>query len=712
MKLIIAEKPSVAKTIADVLGATTRQDGCFSGSGYAVTFAFGHLFSLYDADDYDKKYATWSLDNLPIIPDVMKYKIHNDPGVKKQFKIIKDLATSAEEIINACDSDREGSLIFAEIYQALEIKPPVKRLWISSHTPDDLQKGMAELKTSAQDAPLTAAGYARQWTDWLLGINFTVAATKRFSRDGKMLNIGRVILPTVYLIYLRDMEIKNFKPKKYFTLTATFTAKEGTYTGLYIIEASKTRFDDPKSLETVIAEVKGQPGAIVSCETTRESQGPAKLFNLTDLQGHITSRYADWTAEKVLKCAQALYEGKHITYPRTSSRYLDNSQKEAAKRSLEALKSTGTGLIPPSMPLIWHERKSVFDSSKVDSHPALMPTYLIPDLEKLPEDEKIVYIEIVKRFLAQFAPHAEYDKTEAITRVKIHDFRTRARVLVNPGWTLLYNNDTASSQEDEDNKKDDEDESATLNFPLREKLAVVATDLKSVSKETKPPKKYTVKSLLAAMQNCGKISSKDVENEENILKGYSIGTAATRAETLKKIEKVGYVFLKGKSYSVTPLGINLIEIYPVREMLEPAFTGRLEKQLKDIEQGTLPYKAYMEIAKEITILGIKQMKGAAGEIFGEMRGKIHGDKKVLGKCPVCGRDIVETPKAFSCVGYLDKANQCKFAIWKNDKWFESLGKKPTATIVKSLISGRPVLVKGMKSKAGKVFDAKVVIRTS
>ena len=694
MKLIIAEKPSVAKSIADVLGANTRQDGYFFGAGYYVTFAFGHLFSLYDASDYDAKYTAWKLDNLPIIPDTFKYKIHTDAGIKKQFNVIKKLALQSDtfEIINACDSDREGSLIFAEIYQATGANAPIKRLWVSSHTPEDLKKDFAQIRAGVADAPLTAAGYARQWIDWLLGINFTIAATKQFSRDGKMLNIGRVILPTIYLIYKRDLEIKNFISKKYYILSATFVAAEGTYTGQYLSDGLKTSFSYPESLEKLALEVKGQPGEVVSCTTTRESKGPGKLFNLTDLQGHITTLYDGWTADKVLKCAQALYEAKHITYPRTSSRYLDESQKEASKQALEAVKRLGPGIIPPELPLNWHDRKSLFDSSKVDSHPALMPTYLVPALSALSTDENIVYVEIVKRFLAQFAPPAEYDKTEAITRVKTYNFRTRARVRLSPGWQLLYQE--SSTLQDEE-KKDEEENETTLNFSLREKLQVIATDLKTTEKTTKPPVKYTVKTLLSAMQNCGK----DVEDETQILKGYSIGTAATRAEKLDKIEKVGYVSIKGKSYSITALGIQLIEIYPVKEMLEPDFTGRLEKQLKDIEQGTLPQAAFMALAKEITILGIDQFKATSGSV--------HREIKSLGKCPVCTREVIETPKAFSCTGYQDKENQCKFAIWKEDAWFKSLGKKITATTAKGLLSGRAVLVKGMESKAGKVFDAKV-----
>jgi DNA topoisomerase-3 len=694
--LIIAEKPSVAKSIADVIGASTRRDGYFEGNNYFVSFAFGHLFSLYDAKDYDECYAVWNINNLPVIPEQFKYKIYDDTGVKKQFKIIKALSASADEIINACDSDREGSLIFAEIYQALGSNKPLKRLWVSSHTPEDLKEGFAGIRAGVLDAPLTAAGYARQWADWLLGINFTVAATKKFSGDGKMLPVGRVILPTVFLIYKKCQEIKNFIPEKYHNLIATFKAAEGTYTGLYIQSVDneiKSRFNDPKIFDSVIAAVKRQSGLITSCANTRESKGPGKLFNQTDLQGHITSKFEGFTAEKVLKCAQSLYEAKHITYPRTASRYLNESQKDASKRVLEALKSSGQGFIPLNLSLSWHDKKNLFDNAKVESHPALMPTYLIPELSALSGDEKIVYIEIVKRFLAQFAPAAEYDKTEAITTVNTYNFRTRARVLVNPGWTLLYNNDQLK---DED-KKEDEEESS-LNFSLKEKLSVVNIDLKSKSGETKPPSKYTVKTLLAAMQNCGR----DVEDESEMLKGYTIGTAATRAEILKKIEKIGYVQLKGKSYDITSLGTSLIELFPVREMLEPDFTGKLEKLLKNIETGTLQQHEFINTVIELTHYGIDQFRVTEGQIQREI--------KSMGKCPECGREVIETSKTYSCSGYRDKTNPCRFAIWKNDRWFESLGKKPTVTIVKGLLSGKTVLVKGMTSKAGKEFDAHIKLQ--
>jgi len=693
MKLIIAEKPSVARSIAEAVGANQSRDGFFEGGGYFVTFAFGHLFRLFEASDYDPRFASWSLDNLPVIPSPFKYQINDDAGVKKQFATMKRLAADpgVTTIINACDSDREGSLIFAEIFQALETKKQAQRLWVSSHTPEDLNEGFKNIRSGVQDAPLTAAGYARQWTDWLLGINFTRATTKKISADGKILNVGRVILPTLGLIYKREQEIKNFKPIKYYVLTATFAAAPGTYNGVFFQDESKDKFDSPDFLETIRKAVISQPGTIISCKTTRETEGPGKLFNLTDLQGHITSKFKGWTADKVLKIAQELYESKYITYPRTSSRYLDDSQKEPTKKVLEALKNLPAGILPPQMPVVWHDRKSVFDSSKVDSHPALMPTYILPNFARPTPDQNTVYIEILKRFVAQFSPLAEYEKTEAITLVKTFKFWTRARILITPGWMLLYQKDDVV----EEDPKDDDAAQATLDFPLREKLSVTTKDAKTEGKETKPPQRYTVKTLLAAMQNCGR----EVEDESQILKGYAIGTAATRADCLKKLEKVEYVTMKGKSFFITTLGNGLIESFPIREMIEPDFTGRLEKQLKEVEQGTLPQETVMTAARQITTDGIGRIKGTTVQIQREI--------KSLGKCPLCGRDVVETPKAFSCTGYRDGSNPCKFALWKEDHWLGLFGKHMTATAAKGFLAGRAVTIKGMKSKAGKVFDGKI-----
>lgn len=657
MQLIIVEKPSVAMNVAEALGlgAKQRKDGFFEGNGYYVTFVFGHLFTLYDAKDYNSKYETWDINQLPIIPQEFKYKLLENPGVKKQFAVIRDLARQSECIINGCDSDREGSLIFAEVYAALKTDIPVKRLWVSSHTPEDLREGFEKMKTGAEDEPLTRAGYSRQWADWLFGINFTVATTKMFSMDKTVINVGRVILPTVNLIYQRDMEIKNFKPRKYFELIGTFQATEGVYDGVYV-HGDQSQFDDEKGLEPVLRAVTGQPGLIVSVQSKRVSQGSPRLFNLTDLQGFITKSYDGFTAERVLKITQSLYEKRFVTYPRTASRHLDNSQVETARRSLEAVQE-----FLPKFQFTFKESKSIFDSTKVDSHPAIMPTYLKPKDTDLTPDEKTVYMEIVKRFCAQFMPSAEFDQTEAITEIAGHKFRTKGKVLVNPGWKALY----GETMEEED--------SVDLKIRLKENTPVRTLEVKAVSKMTKPPAYYTIQTLLEAMQNCGKT----VEDETDLIKGFQIGTSATRAEILKKIETVGYVQLQKKSYRITTMGISLVELFPVKEMLNPEFTGRLEKRLKDIERGEYQPEVFLNTVTAMVQSGIELMKQAKGQIS-----KVDPEKITVGKCPECGRDVVEKEKGYGCTGY--KENGCRFFIFKENALLLKYGIK---TVPKSFARG-------------------------
>jgi DNA topoisomerase-3 len=777
MQLIISEKPSVATTIAQVLGngAARRQDGYFQTKDYYITFLFGHLFTLWDAKEYDPKYQVWDVANLPIIPNEFKYKLIDDAGVKKQFKIVQELVNRPEvtAIINAADSDREGELLGKEVIKATGTTKPIKRLWVSSHTPEDLQAGFAALRSDADLKPLELAGYSRQWADWLFGINLTVAATKLFAPARTVLNVGRVILPTVYLVYLRDREIKNFKPRKYFELSGIFKTDIGTYEGLYILD-KKTQFETELELQAIIKAVEGQPGKVISVQSKKVTQGPGKLFSLTDLQGYITSKYAGFTAEKVLRLAQSLYEKQHITYPRTASRYLDNSQAETARKVLEK-----TASFFPGADITFKKSKQVFDSSKVDSHPALMPTNLTPKPGGLLPDEKIVYLEIVKRFVAHFMPPAEYEQTEAITKVASHKFITKGKVLIKPGWKKLYGGKA----------EPEEDAGQELQTKLTAGQPVKNLTVKTVAKETKPPAHYTVKTLLEAMQTCGRdVADDDLE----ILKGYSIGTSATRAAILKKVEKVGYLQLKGKSYYITEMGANLVKIFPVKEMLEPDFTGRLEKQLKEMEKGQYSQDEFIRQVEDLVILGIKKMKGVEGQIgkaapqslvigkcpvcgqavvekdkfFGcsgwkagckfsiwkenallvkngiktvpktlikallsgkETTVKL-GNKKVpvslsqtgerwglmfsfaeseiasLGNCPECGKPVIEISKGFSCSGYKEG---CKFVLWKEDRWFGAMGKKITATMAKNFLGQRPVLVKGLKSKTGKVFDAAI-----
>jgi DNA topoisomerase-3 len=661
MDLVIAEKPSVAATIASVLGAKERHDGYFKGNGYYITFVFGHLLTLWDAKDYDPKFASWNMDNLPVIPNQFRYKLQDDAGVKKQFKVIKGLIEAPEVtcIINACDSDREGSLIGAEVITETKTTKTVKRLWVSSHTPEDIKAGFANIKTAAEDAPLTSAGYARQWADWLFGINFTVATTKMFAKDNSVLKVGRVILPTIHLVYLREMEIKKFVPRKYFELRATFGGASGTYEGLYF-DDQRNQFNDRADLDKVLNFVKGKPGVVTSVQTKRITQGAPKLFNLTDLQGQITNKYAGFTAEKVLRLAQSLYEKQLTTYPRTASRYLDNSQIETAERSLAAVQH-----LVPECELTFKETKTVFDSSKVDSHPALMPTYLVLENGVLSLEEQIVYLEIVKRFAAQFAPVAEYEQTEAVTEINGFCFKTKGKTLVVSGWKKLYQ----SFPEDEEDKEPE------LKVKLFEKMPVHTLEAKTLAKATKPPARYTVQTLLEAMQNCGK----SVADETTLIKGYQIGTSATRAEILKKIEETGYVVLKKKTYEITKMGISLVELFPLKELLEPDFTGRIERQLKQIEQKEVTQDIFMKSVRDMVAAGIERMRGMEGSIS-----RVVPEKDNLGPCPCCSKMVVEKEKIYGCTEFKEG---CDFGLFKENALLKSWGiNKVPVKLVKDLLA--------------------------
>lgn len=542
MKLVLAEKPSVAKTIASFLGAKTRQDGYFEGNDYIITYAVGHLVSLYDMKDYDKdKYSgSWKMNNFPFVPeDKFKFKI--DSSKTKQFNTVKKLLNrkDVEYVINATDNDREGELIAFLIFLLAKNKKPVKRILVNEWTPEDITRGIKNLKDEYEMRNLQAAGYTRLITDWLIGINFTSVATLKYG-NGKLLNIGRVILPTVKLVYDRDMEILNFVPKTYYEIEGHFKAEAGEYKGKYV-KGKESKFDTLEDANKIIASITSETGKILDKKVTMSKEYAPKLFSLTSLQGYITSKYSNFTSDKVLNVCQSLYEGNgkggYITYPRTDSIFLEESLASKASQTLDKLK---VGLEYENK-IKFSKTKRVFDSSKVDSHSAIIPTYIIP--KSLSKDEQLVYDAIKDRFVANFMPPAEYENTEIKTEVDNCTFLTKGKVLKSKGYLEVYNKEEKNDL-----------------LPLVNKDDVVdVLEIKPLTKQTTPPKPYTEDTLLKAMKNCGKNVP---EEDTTVLSGYSIGTSATRADVLKKISQVGYVKKKGKSYSITDLGKNLVEIFP------------------------------------------------------------------------------------------------------------------------------------------------------
>ncbi|MGL6108212.1 DNA topoisomerase [Romboutsia sp.] len=707
MKLILAEKPSVAKTIASFLGAKTRADGYFEGNGYIITYAVGHLVGLYDMKDYDKdKYSgSWKMNNFPFIPtDKFKFKV--DSSKRKQFDIVKNLLhrDDIEYVINATDNDREGELISFLIFLLAKNKKPVKRILVNEWTPEDITRGINSLKDDSEMRNLQAAGYTRLITDWLIGINFTSVATLKYG-NGKLLNIGRVILPTVKLIYDRDMEIANFIPKTYYEIEATFKCENGEYKGKYT-KGKESKFDTIEEVNEVINSITSTEGKITDKKVSTSKEYAPKLFSLTSLQGYITSKYSNFTSDKVLSLCQSLYEGKgkggYITYPRTDSIYLEESLATKASQTLDKLK---VGLEYESK-IKFSKTKRVFDSSKVDSHSAIMPTYIIPT--KLTPDEELIYNAIKDRFIANFMPPAEYENTEIKTDVDKNIFLTKGKVLKAKGYLEVYNKE----------EKDD-----LLPFVNTNDIVDIV-EIDPLTKQTTPPKSYTEDTLLKAMKNCGKNISDD---DTTVLSGYSIGTSATRADVLKKILQVGYVGKKGKSYFISDLGKNLVEIFPVKELFDVDYTGKLEKSLSDIQKGTFTRKEYLLnimtfIVRNVDLIKKDYAKNISTENyvynpkskkFTKESSKSNTKKATtpskdesnqdqsLGKCPICENDVVEIEKGFICKNY----KECKFGIWKNDNFLEAYKKKPTKTMVKSILKNGSAKVKSLTSKQGSKFDA-------
>ena len=706
MKLILAEKPSVAKTIASFLGAKTRHNGYFEGNGYIITYAVGHLVSLYDMKDYDKdKYSgSWKMDNFPFIPqDKFKFKVESSK--KDQFNIVKTLIhrDDIEYIINATDNDREGELIAFLIFLMAKNKKPVKRILVNEWTPQDITKGLQNLKDDEEMRNLQAAGYTRLITDWLIGINFTSIATLKYG-NGKLLNIGRVILPTVKLIYDRDTEIKNFVPKTYFEIEGNFRCKNGEYKGK-LIKNKNSKFDTPEEAKAIIGSITSKEATIIDKKVTTSKEYAPKLFSLTSLQGYITSKYSHFTSDKVLSVCQSLYEGKgkggYITYPRTDSVYLEESLVGKTADTLNKLKKG----LPYEDKIQFTKTKRVFDSSKVDSHSAITPTYIVPT--NLTPDESIVYNAIKDRFIANFMPPAEYENTEIKTDVDENTFVTKGKVLKVKGYLEVYNKEEKNDL-----------------LPMVSKNEIVdVIEIKPLSKQTTPPKSYTEDTLLKAMKNCGKNVPED---DTAVLSGYSIGTSATRAEVLKKISQVGYVTKKGKSYFITELGKNLVEIFPVKELFDVDYTGKLEKSLSDIQKGKYTRKEYLNnimnfIWNSVNLIKSDSPKKISTENFtyNAKTKKFISDKTpvvskkstssktskssddVLGKCPACGGDVRESQKGFFCTNY----SNCKYGIFKEDKYLQLFKKKPNKTMVKSLLKNGEAKVKSLTGKDGNKFDA-------
>jgi DNA topoisomerase-3 len=582
MIVCIAEKPSVAKDLAEILGAKTRRDGFFEGNGYQVTWTFGHLCTLKEPHDYNEKWKSWRLESLPIIPESFGIKVIEDNGVKKQFSVIENLVKSAETVVNCGDAGQEGELIQRWVLQKANCKVPVKRLWISSLTEEAIRKGFKELKEAKNYDRLYAAGSARAIGDWLLGINATRLFSTKFGKGTTVLSIGRVQTPTLALIVQRQKEINAFKQEEYWELKTIYRETEFSCQ----INRLKTREKAQKGFEYLL----NKPFEITSFEQKEGKEGNPRLFDLTGLQVEANKKKG-YSAEETLKHVQSLYEKKLVTYPRVDTTYLSEDlhpKIPGILSNLEDYQAYVNPLLQKPLP----KNKQIFDDKKVSDHHAIIPTGIKPGAWSM--DEKIIYDMISRRFIAVFYPECKVSNTTVLGKVDELIFKATGKQILEPGWRLLYQND---KKEEEEKKLDEE-----KTLPLFTEGESGPHEPFIHQGKTTPPKPYTEATLLRAMETAGKL----VEDEEmrDMLKLNGIGRPSTRANIIETLFKRRYIEKKKKNILATDTGINLIDTIQNDLLKSVELTGQWERKLRLIEKGEYEMQTFkaelIKLVRELT----------------------------------------------------------------------------------------------------------------
>lgn len=678
--LVIAEKPSVAKSIAAVLGAANRKDGYMEGGGYLVSWCVGHLVELADASTYEERYGKWSLADLPILPEHWRYVI--TPDTKKQFDTLKQLMsrTDVASLVCATDAGREGELIFRLVYEQAKCKKPVKRLWISSMEDSAIREGFENLRPSADYDSLYHAALCRARADWLVGIN----ATRLFScLYHRTLNIGRVMTPTLALIVKREADIDAFQPTPFYTVTL----------GLSDFAATGERLTDKTQAEAVQAACMAADTAIVkSVERKEKTEKPPALYDLTTLQRE-ANRLLGFTAQQTLDYLQSLYEKKLATYPRTDSRYLTSDMAQ----SLPVLVNAAAKAMPfASGTAIRCNPAQVINDAKVSDHHAIIPTQGVKDadLSGLPVGERSLLSLIAARLLCAVGQPYACAETAVVVECAGYEFKAKGRAVLNPGFKELDGRyrDTLKNKPEPDKEKEAK---ALPVLAEGQSFEVVTAGIKEG--KTTPPAHFTEDSLLAAMETAG--AGEMPEDAER--KG--LGTPATRAGILEKLIKVGFLERKKvkKTAHLMPTheGVALITVLP-EQIQSPSMTAEWEHQLKEIERGKASPETFLQdistMLKDLTD-HYEAVKDAA-VLF-------PSKNESLGKCPRCGGAVTERKNGFFC-----ENRDCGFAIWKDSRFFTAKKKKPTATFVTELLaSGRARLSGCYSEKSGKTYDAVVVL---
>ena len=662
-RLVIAEKPSVGMSIASVLGVKDRKDGYIEGRDYIVSWGFGHLAELANADTYDGKYAKWRYDDLPIVPTNWKYKIPRDKY--SQFETLKKLMNRADvsDVINACDAGREGELIFRNIYKMTGCTKPIYRLWISSMEDNAIEQGFRELKDGKEYDNLFAAARCREWADWLVGINATRLFSVLYHRT---LNVGRVVSPTLALLVQREAEIGAFKPEPFYTAELNF----GSFT------ATSEKYKKKSEADAVIP--KGNEPVVVKSVTSKEKteKAPA-LYDLTTLQRD-ANRQLGYTAQQTLDYVQSLYEKKLCTYPRTDSRYLTDDMADG----VNAVVICSVCICGEAAPAVVLPRQ-ICDSKKVSDHHAIIPTMVAgeTDINTLPAGEREIIKLIAKQVLRAVSESYRFRETVAVISCGDHTFTAKGKIVENVGWKIY-------------NEKEQTDK-VLPELADGDELKVASSEIKEG--KTKPPAHFTEDSLLSAMEVAGaKEMPDDAERK-------GLGTPATRAGIIEKLIATGFVERKKakKSVNLVPAhtGVSLITVLP-EQLQSPLLTAEWEHKLKMVEHGELDADAFMA---EISVMVSELVK-----TYSVIKGAevlFPSGRDVIGKCPRCGGDVTESKKGYFC-----ETNDCRFGLWRDNKFLT--GKKITLTkkTAAALLKDGKIAVKGIYSeKTGKTYDATLVM---
>ncbi len=696
MKVCIAEKPSVAKEIAKVIGANTRKDGYFEGNGYQVTWTFGHFCTLLPPQDYKPHWKRWDLDSLPMLPDHFKTKLMSDSGVKKQFKIIKGLFNKAKLVINCGDAGTEGELIQRWVIKEAKYKGNVQRLWISSLTSEAIQKGFEDLKPSSSFDNLYYAASSRAIGDWLLGMNATRLYTLKYGGYKQVLSIGRVQTPTLAMLVKRHHEITNFVPQAYWELQTKYRE--------VIFKNTTGKFDDPVKGQALLEQITGKPLRINDIEQKDGKEYAPKLYDLTSIQVHCNNKYG-FTADRTLKIVQKLYEMKVVSYPRVDTTYLPEDVYPKVPGILKKLTnySKFTQIILQSK---IRKSKKIFDDKKVTDHHAIIPTGV---QQQLTGEQQQIYDMIVRRFLAVFLPDCKVAKTIVKASVESVQFTAKGKEIIDPGWRVLFPKKDKHPPSSSNEKENEEDKV----LPSFSKGEQGPHEPALLEKMTKAPKYYTEASLLRAMETAGK----QVDDEElrELMKANGIGRPSTRANIIETLFRRKYTYRRKKQVLPTEMGIQLIDTIKNKLLTSAELTGQWEKRLKEIELGSYKPKPFIQDMKQMVDdlvtevrmeKNVARFKTTSPSAYKKSTTKSKRNsykkatkiktKKAAMQCPQCSKGTVVKGKTrYGCNQY---ASGCTFGIP-----FIFKGKKISDNQIKRLVEkGSTVKLKGFKTEDGKV----------